>query len=180
MNPKQSSIVLVIFLAMFSATAAEGRSPQNSEQMNFSAEHASVKRPVAIPQDVLALLSRDELVRNELESQNIPAERIPASWFSASMIHLRSAREADLVVMLRVVRFHAANVTMFWLFRPAAFGHELLFTGGGHNLTVKNTFWNGYREIETSAVTMQKLSTVFYRFDGSQYTRYKEKLEEIR
>jgi hypothetical protein len=179
MNIKQSRIVLLVFLAILSARVAEAKSPQRSEQTAFNAEDDSVKRPVAIPQDVLAALSRDKLVKDVLENENIPAEKIPASWFSASTIHLRDAREADLIVMA-VGPLRGANVTMFWIFRAAATGHELLFTGEGHDLTVKNARLNGYREIETSAVIMQKLSTVSYRFEGKQYARYKDTLEEIR
>jgi hypothetical protein len=59
--------------------------------------------------------------------------------------------------------------TMFWAFRPTVSGHELIFTGGGHDLRVKTSRTNGYRDIETLAVTMQKASTVLYRFDGKKY-----------
>ena len=75
---------------------------------------------------------------------------------------------------------HGANVTKFWAFRPAPSGHELVFTGGGHDLRVKSTCRNGYRDIETLSITMQKLSTDLYRFDGKKYTRYDEKVGEIR
>jgi hypothetical protein len=113
-----------------------------------------------------------------LESEKIQAKQIPASWFSASAIHLGNSREVDLIVM-SVGPVRGANVTMFWAFRPTALGHELLFAGGGHTLSVKNKRWKGFREIETLSVVMQKVSTVLYRFDGKRYIRYKDNLEDI-
>ena len=171
MNRRQSIVVLFVLLAMCSANIVEAN---EDEQMHFSAEADSVKKPVAIPPNVLAALSRDEVVKDALKGRNIPADEIPASWFSASVIHLRGAHEADLVVM-SIGPAHGANVTMFWVFRPTASDHELIFTGAGHDLEIKKTRSNGYREIETLAVTMQKVSTVVYRFNGKQYTRYKSR-----
>ena len=164
---------------MCAAPAAEGKRSQPGEQLSFSAEDDSVKKPVVIPRDVLAILSKDKLVREELEQEGLPTEKIPSSWFSASAIHLSHANTAYLIVM-SVGPVHGANTTMFWAFRPTHSGYDLIFTGGGHTLTVKNTRWNGYREIETLSVVTQKLATVVYRFDGTRYTRYKDKLEEIK
>ena len=172
-------VVVLVLVAVFHPQAVAGKGAYPTEQSSFSAEDESVQKPVAIPQEVLSALSRDSLVRAELKDRKIPAERIPASWFSASAIHLGNAREADLIVM-SVGPVHGANVTMFWAFRPAASGHELLFRGGGHDLRVKNTRRKGFRDIETLSITMQKLSSDLYRFDGKQYTRYSDKLEEIR
>jgi len=174
MKFKWPMMILLAVLAAESITTADAWSAPGTEQSSFRAEDDSVKKPVPIPQDLLATLSRDGLVKGVLENENIPAERIPASWFSASAIHLAGAREVDLIVM-SVGPVHGANVTWFWAFRPSAAGCELIFSGGGHDLEVKNTRSNGYREIEKLAVTMQKVSTVVYRFDGKQYTRYKTK-----
>jgi hypothetical protein len=176
---RRTIITLLSFLVMCAAPAAEGKRFQPAEQLSFSAEDDSVKNPVVIPRDVLAILSKDKLVREELENEGLPAEKIPSSWFSASAIHLSHANAAYLIVM-SVGPVHGANTTMFWAFRPTHSGHDLIFTGGGHTLTAKNTRWNGYREIETLSVVMQKLATVVYRFDGTRYTRYKDKLEEIK
>lgn len=179
MDFRRLTITLLTFLVMCAAPAAEGKRSQPGEQLSFSAEDDSVKKPVVIPRDVLAILSKDKLVREELEQEGLPTEKIPSSWFSASAIHLSHANTAYLIVM-SVGPVHGANTTMFWAFRPTHSGYDLIFTGGGHTLTVKNTRWNGYREIETLSVVTQKLATVVYRFDGTRYTRYKDKLEEIK
>jgi hypothetical protein len=142
---------------------------RESEQTSFSAEDSSVRKPVPIPQSVLSALSQDTLVSNELEYESKHAEQAPPSWFSASATHLGASREVDLIVM-SVGPVHGANVTMFWAFRPTASGHELIFTGGGHELRVLNSRSKGYRDIEALAVTMQKPSRVLYRFNGKQYT----------
>ena len=167
------TIITLLTLLVMCAPAAEGKRFQPAEQLSFSAEDDGVKNPVVIPRDVLAILSKDKLVRG------LPAEEIPSSWFSASAIHLSHANAAYLIVM-SVGPVHGANTTMFWAFRPTHSGHDLIFTGGGHTLTAKNTRWNGYREIETLSVVTQKLATVVYRFDGTRYIRYKDKLEEIK
>src|SRR5262249_53577152 len=142
MNARQSHMLILVFLAILSAKTAEGTNHQNDEQTHFRAEDDGVKRPVTIPQDALIVLSRDKLVRDVLENQNIPAAKIPASWFSASTTHLGSVREIDLIVM-SVGPVRGANVTLFWAFRPAATGHELIFAGGGHDLIVKGRRTNG-------------------------------------
>jgi hypothetical protein len=173
------TIITLLTLLVMCAPAAEGKRFQPAEQLSFSAEDDGVKNPVVIPRDVLAILSKDKLVREELEHEGLPAEEIPSSWFSASAIHLSHANAAYLIVM-SVGPVQGANTTMFWAFRPTHSGHDLIFTGGGYTLTAKNTRWNGYREIETLSVVMQKLATVVYRFDGTRYTRYKDKLEKIK
>jgi hypothetical protein len=83
-------LILLPVLAVRNETAAETTS-QAGEQLQFSAEDKSVKAPVQIPQDVVAVLEHDELVRNVLANQDPPLENAPLSWFSASAIHLSSA-----------------------------------------------------------------------------------------
>ena len=172
-------IGVLLGVVVCSAQNADSKHPRATEQSSFSAEDDSVKKPVAIPQDVLAALSRDKLVRDVLEKENIPAERIPAASFSASAIHLGKAGRGGPHCHVNGPgpRSKCHDVLGF---PPTAAGHEFVFFGGGHDLRIKTTRSRGYRDIETLAVTMQKLSTVVYRFDGKQYKRYKEKSEEIR
>jgi hypothetical protein len=82
MKIKWSVFSVLAFLVMSSALTAQSKRSHSSEQLAFSAEEDTVKRPVAIPQDVLAILARDEMVRNELENEELPVEKIPLSWFS--------------------------------------------------------------------------------------------------
>jgi hypothetical protein len=46
--------------------------------MQFSAEDSGVKRPITIPDDVLAILRQDKLVRNVLENEETPVAKLPS------------------------------------------------------------------------------------------------------
>jgi hypothetical protein len=189
MNIGRFTVALLIFLLACRGTALQGNNPcsseersseqRSSEQTHFSAEDDRVEKPVAIPRDVLTVLSQNNMVREELENKNIPAEKVPQSWFAASAIHLTHSGEIDLIVV-SVGPVRGANVTMFWVFRSTPHGHELVLTTGAHDLQVKSTSWKGYRDLELLSVTMQKLNTVLYKFNGKRYVRDKDKVEDIR
>jgi hypothetical protein len=157
----------------------ESKSSHPSEQRHFSAEVPGVDNPVAIPQDVLAVLKADEMVRNALESENIPAEKVPLSWFSAAIVHLSNSREADFVVMAKGT-LAGGNVVTFWVFCATARGHVLVLTAPAHGLSVKNTRWRGHRDIELTSASAVQFSKVLCRFDGEKYAKYKTKSEPIR
>lgn len=155
-----------------------GKAQRSNEQLHFSAEEDRVEAPIPIPQVVVTALEEDDFVRSALENEEAPPEKFPLSWFSASAIHLRNSRKVDLVIMA-VKPIRGANVTMFWLFRAYASGYQLVLRTGTHDLEFKNTRHRGYRDVECSAVVMQKLSRTSYRFDGTQYLRYEGKLSEV-
>jgi hypothetical protein len=170
------ALVLLVVLSVCGPGSAQGKQPIRSEQRHFSLEDSKVKRPVAIPVDVLAILSKDELVRDVLENDNLPADKLPQSWFLASAIHLGDTDEIDLVVVGEGPLI-GANVTTFWVFRATPNGHELALTAVAHDLTVKKTSWKGYREIELLSTTAMQQSSVMLRWDGKQYSAYQETLE---
>lgn len=153
--------------------------PYSSQQRHFSAEVAGVDLPVAIPQDVLAILRNDQMVRNGIEDENLPAEKMPPSWFSASAIHLSNSSKVDLVVVAQGP-LAGANVTTFWVFRATSRGYELVLTAPAHDLAVMNTRWKGYRDIELISLTGVQISTVLCRFDGKRYKAHKTSSEPIR
>jgi hypothetical protein len=64
-------LVLPGGLLLCGLQAAPGDKP---EQRTFSAEESQVQKPVVLPQDVLATLGQDELVRMELENHGIFGE----------------------------------------------------------------------------------------------------------
>jgi hypothetical protein len=171
-------IVLLIYLSVCSQGSAQGKHPSPPEQRQFSAEDEGVKRPVAIPDDVLTILSKDEFIRDVLEDEKPPAGKLPQAWFSASAIHLGGPDEIDLVV-LGEGRLRGANVITFWVFRPTPHGHELVLTAPAHDLIVKNTRWKGYREIELLCATAVQLSSVLFRWDGRKYIVFQKKSEPM-
>src|SRR5438270_13861986 len=101
MSPMNSMrIYILIFLAIVGTVRAESKQhPISREQTEFSAEDAGVKRPMAIPQDVMKSLSQNEIVHHELEIENLQPEKLPSSWFSASAIHLSKVKEPAIIVV---------------------------------------------------------------------------------
>lgn len=182
MSPvKSMRISLLIFFVISGSACGESKQrpvPISSEQTEFSAEHASVKRPVAIPDDVRALLSREEAVRTQLENEHLRAEDLPPSWFLTSEIHLTKATKPDLIVVGKPP-INGANVALFWIFRATVNGHELILFTGAHDLRVVRRRWKGFREIEVLSVTQGQVNTILFRFDGQRYARYKATSEKI-
>jgi hypothetical protein len=178
MNMKRPAFFLLSLL-MCSIFTAQSSHSHPAEQTVFSAEDAEVRRPVTVPVDVLAILGKDEMVSHTLENENLPAAKLPSTWFSASTIHLSKPSQKDLVVMAKGP-LAGGNVVMFWIFRRTTHGHELVLMAPAHDLAVKNSRWNGYRDIALSSMSARRISTVLCRFDGRQYTKYKSKTEDIR
>jgi hypothetical protein len=171
------SILLAVFVVCGSGTV-KGQVSHATEQLHFSARDDGAIRPVTIPEDVLAILRKDDMVRIILKDENLPEEKLPPSWFSASAIHLNTSNEIDLIV-IGETPILGANVTTFWVFRPTSHGHELVLTAPALDLVVKRARWMGYREIELMAATASDVSTVLYRFNGKQYAAFKERSEQI-
>jgi hypothetical protein len=173
------AVPLLALLVTCGSGIAQEKPPALSEQTEFSTEDEAVKNPVPIPEDVLAILGADLMVRDVMKNGDLPVEKPPLSWFSASCIHLADPRENDLVVMGQG-QLRGANVITFWVFRSAANGHVLVLTAPAHDLIVKTMRWKGLREIEMLAATAAQVHTVLFRFDGREYKVFREKWEPIR
>jgi hypothetical protein len=179
LNIVRPVLVLSAVLSIGISAIGQGtRSPAN-EQTEFSAEDEGVKKPITIPEDVLAILRKDTTVRDILEDQGLAADRLPESWFSASEVHLSKGKLKDLIVVAEQPLVGANTVT-FWVFRNAGNIHELILTAPAHDLQVKRVRSKGYRDIEMSAETAVEFHSVRFRFDGKRYSIYHEKLEPIR
>jgi hypothetical protein len=98
---------------------------------------------------------------------------------SASEVHLAGPSEKDIVVMA-VGSLRGANITRFWVFRPTDRRFEMLLDARVHDLIVKKSRSNGYRDIELLSATAVTVSTVIVRFDGTKYQTYKTRSETIR
>jgi hypothetical protein len=176
---RSSAIVFLAFFTVCGRGFAQGKQIGPPEQTQFSAEDESVQKPVSIPDDVLAILSKDELVRDELEEEMPPEGKPPQAWFSASAVHLSGPDEIDLVVLGESL-LRGANVITFWVFRSAHNAYELVLTAPAHDLIVQKTRWNGYKEIEMSAESAVTFTRVQFRWDGRKYAEFREKTENIR
>jgi hypothetical protein len=165
---QKAAVGLVFVLMICVVETAEGRGSDTSTQLHFSAEDAGVKKPVSVPERVLAILRTDEMVRVAMTNENNSTEMLPSSWFSASEIHLSTPEKLDLVVMAEGP-LHGSNVTTFWVFCATARGYQLTLTAPAHDLIVKGASSKGHRNIELISVTAGEISTVLLQFDGERY-----------
>jgi len=153
--------------------------PKQKEQKHFSAEDDSVNNPVVIPADALALLAKDDRVRNVLEDQKIAPADLPSSWFSAAEVKLGSKGEKDLIVMAEGP-LRGANINPFWIFIHDGNGFKLALSVSLHDLAVKRTHSHGYRDLESSGMAASTFSIARFRFDGNEYKESSEKTTEIK
>lgn len=164
--------VLIVGIVLTGSSGAPAQRHAQTEQRHFSAEDEGVQRPVSIPQSVLDILVKDDGVREVMENEDPPRKTAPESWFSASEIHLAGPNEKDLIVVGEG-SLSGANVVMFWVFRPAAGGYDLVLTGSAHDLDVLNKRWQGYREIELSAESAVEFFSSTFRWDGHRYVKFR-------
>lgn len=102
-----------------------------------------------------------------LASQNLQADQLPCAWFAASEIHLDGSDKRDLV-MIGKGMLQGANVTTLWVFAQRPQGLKVLLTLPAHDLLIKPTRTNGYRNIQAIMMTAGR------SFDGDTPFRWKE------
>jgi hypothetical protein len=176
----KNNLLRVMLLATAVCMAHEFDAPAQSiqkhhEQTNFSAEDESVKDPVAIPSQVMTLLSKDELVRDGMENENITPNKPPSSWFSVSQI----TGSKDLIVVAEDPLV-GANIVTFWVFIQSNGQYKLALMTRAHNLSVEKSRSHGYRNITASAENCCQLTTAHFHFDGTEYKESSEKTEDIK
>jgi hypothetical protein len=173
-------VAIVAALLALGAQSALGQSaPRQREQSHFSAEDEDVHDPVAIPAAVIAMLAKDELVRNVLDDQKIAPGDLPASWFSAAEVRLGSKGEKDLIVASKGPLL-GANIDPFWIFIHDIRGYRLALSTSTHDLIVKGRRTHGYRDLELDAMTASTITTAQFRFNGNEYKESAEKTEDIK
>jgi hypothetical protein len=174
---RQTHFLLAGLLILLSPIRAQqkGAEPQ---QTQFTAEDHDVKRPVAIPSEVMDILSKDERVRNALEYEHLDPKQLPKSWFSASATHLGPSSRSDLIVEAQD-GLRGANVIMLWVFCATESGFRLVLAAPAHDLEILRTRWNGYRELELSAETPVTFTAAWFRWNGSAYVKFHEKSSDI-
>jgi hypothetical protein len=160
--------VVFIALAMVIPQWACG---QAHEQTAFSADDAGVKKPVALPADVLELLKNDPFASSAFK------EEVPASCFSASAVRLGS-RVDDLIVEA-AGSLRGANGNMFWVFLTTTHGHRLVLAAPALELTVENRRSAEYRDITIVAATAAAATADSMRFNGKRYALYRQKAEVV-
>jgi hypothetical protein len=165
---------------MLGVTVVVAAAQQNDtlEQRHFSAEDESVRVPVEIPQGVRKILDEDEMVREATRHDHIDSEKFPEAWFSATIVHLGSSSEEDLVVVGQGPML-GANITHFWVFRGTDKSFRLVLRAGAHDLIVTNKVSNGFRNIQLLSATGTRVHTVVLQFDGDRYELMSDTWEPI-
>jgi hypothetical protein len=177
---KMFSLWLIASVVLLSCTpyALEPTQARAREQTIFEAE-GRIRRPVAIPDDVLQILRKDERNQRSLAQGQTPAD-MPASWFVGSTIHLNDDGLPDLVVMAANPKLLGANLVPFWIFRNTPQGHQLVLAVNSLGLKVLKTKTNGYRDITTTEVAAAEITDTRYALKGNEYQVVRTSKERIK
>jgi hypothetical protein len=182
--------LLVVFLIHGFLQAAEPARAANARHLvEQSVSQAKSAHPAAaqvqllasVPAPALEILKADPTVRSCLEKQKLSVDQLPASWFSASQIHLAGPEENDLLVQPifspeRSGCFHGVECcAWFWVYRQAGNGYELVLKVFASALSVRDSIWKGYRDIEAASGNAKALRTVTFRFDGTRYKEFRKR-----
>lgn len=159
---------LILACLAVGTSIAQNRPLRNREQTSFSAGDEGVKNPIPVPAAVLSLLALEDRVKTSMEDNDTPPSIPPQEWFSASVIHLGSSQEADLIVQAKGPLV-GANIDTFWVILQTSKGPVVALTAPVHDLMVRRTRSNGYRDIEVFSATAIECSTTVLRFDGTKY-----------
>jgi hypothetical protein len=165
---KTVASIPILIISCLQLLVAQSTGGPGHEQTHFSAEDESVMHPIVLPGEALRLIEEDPFVVEALKSQAPATTQVPAGWLMASGVHLAGTDENDIVVVAAGL-LSGANVTTFWVLRPADRGYELLLTAPAHDLVIKRTRSKGYKNIEFLSATAVEVSTVSLRFDGRRY-----------
>jgi len=174
------SVLFAATLFVITTQPAPGQSElRQKEETHFSAEDENVNHPVAIPAEVMALLAKDQRVRDVLDDQNIAPANLPTSWFSAAQVRLGSKGENDFIVASKGPLL-GANIDPFWVFIRDGHNYKLALSISTHDLIVKRTRAHRYRDLELDAMTASTITTAQFRFDGNAYKEFTEKTTDIK
>jgi hypothetical protein len=172
---------LVTILWVVSVRSAFPQVPirEDADQYVFSANDETMQHPISLPSRAFAMVARDQSLASLLEGTSVAREKVPESWFVASVVHLASKNEGDLIVM-GVGPVRGANVTTFWLLRPKGEVFELLLTATAHTLKVTQARSNGYRDVELVSATAVRVSTSLFTFRAGTYQRVSVEVRDLK
>jgi hypothetical protein len=177
----RSAIAMMVIAVAAGPRPTGAQKPHTAQvQMTFNAEDDGVQHPVALPEQVKALLRQQDAVQYQLKDANLEASQLPDSWFSASAIHLHAdGSQPDLIVQAEGPLL-GANVDTFWILLASDNGYRLVLTISTHSLNVLPARWKGYRRLEVADTTCCAIGIARYRFNGTGYEKYEEKTKNIR
>ena len=161
-----AAIMVVISLGL----PSWGQASTAREQSVFDAETLAVDHPVAIPSDVLNLISEDKDVKQVMESQNLPHGKAPREWFSASCIS-RANPDKELYLIIANGPLIGAHVTTFWLVSNGSGENSptVLFRTTADQLKIGGTDASGYPRITAVRLTAAKVTESIYHLVDGRY-----------
>lgn len=146
------------------------------EQFHFDLEQP-VNVPATIPSAILQVLRHNPTVlAGRCKEKNPPGEAPGASLFEASVVHLASADESDMVVKGKDSCLFGANVGPFWIFRNSPKGYSLVFSVSALGIEILEARSHGYRSVRAGAVVAGKTVDRTYEFDGVTYQKSDKKV----
>jgi hypothetical protein len=193
LQPKRLNplLYILIFSAAFVGRSLAGQSTKE-EQTEFTVGEP-IQVPAQIPATAVRALSAEGTVSNCLKSKAIPLEKLPAEWFTASIIHLHRANEADLVVVPAMesgsdksksdcwdlVKFKGSDRyegTLFWILRQNGRDYEVVLSKDAPQLIIGPTRSRGFQTLEVLDIGLDFIGSDYREFNGKRYVSKKYKL----
>lgn len=159
-------IKTLVFIFLFSAAIEIGAQTNSAAQTVFNLED-KIKKSVAIPDAVLAVLKSDRVVDGCFKTKG--AKPNEAEWFAASEIDLNGDGRKDLIVKAEDACLFGANQGPFWIFQNAADGYQKILSASGLQLAVLPKKSNSFNRIKISKVVAMKPSSEIFSFRAGKY-----------
>jgi hypothetical protein len=170
MRPKSLLLITLIGLLGSLGVAQQTTRIQPREQTSFIG--LVIQRPVNPPESVIQFLRKNPQILTT--SLGRPAAQpFAANWFSASVIHLGSPDEADLIVIGKGPLLGPSGA-LFLVFRKTATDYQLIFNERAQFFDLLESTSNGFRDISIMPETEGPVLSLIYRFDGQEYQLPKE------
>lgn len=184
---KTNKARLTLLLALaFWGSPSQGQREQKAtqrEQSSFSMEQeiVPIEKPVELPERAVQAPEKDADVSSCMENANVHPGQLPSSWFVGSLVHLDGPGEIAFVVLRSPLKatepmhpapnacFLGPYTAKFWVLRVTGGNYELALTVQTHGLEVLEAKWKGYRDIRTTASSLNGSTSTLYEFDGQRY-----------
>lgn len=173
---RRALFAICVVMLLLAAPAARGGAggtqrgrPGQAEQTSFNVEEP-VRSPVPLPEGVLGILARDELVRACYAHEDEGAFAIKG-WFRAAAVNLggASGRRGYVVLPKEGGCLSGGNAGTFWVFAPEGRGYRLVLKTRSLALSLGRTRPRGLRAIEISAASGVYVFEAVYEYDGTRY-----------
>jgi hypothetical protein len=118
-----ASLLIFCSVAAIAQSSSHGAGEQTI--FNLGIDGPVVRHAVHLSGDELAVLAKDDLMREELD-QDPPITTVTGEGLEVSAVHLFSKTERDLVVIGSGKPFIGANVGPFWIIRDLPEGPRVV------------------------------------------------------